>query len=518
MPPETWINIISSIFCARAGLKFAWTTLANAIRTLLVLLNPSPEGKLDWPTFQNILDFLNAVPETAFATKPEYVRSLKQALQAVCLSSAKTFSASQGFDVEDIIRKRQSAVIAIPNMEPGWVRQLCKDIIISKALKGKIERSEQSDCVDTFFFVEEADADIDAESEKLFSDSMSPLSEYFKKGRAFGLGAAVSVSSLLQVSRIIKENATVHCSFRPSDPRAAIEAAETLMLPPYGELTLGHLKKGECLLRQIGPWHHAMKVKVDHMPFPKTCIRDYDSHPYKPAKQIFQIPQVREYIGKIRAAKTKPKKDQKAKSNPHRELAIDLLKLSAENPFVPVNRLFKSLGNHHYKVQQTVRELIENEGWAKFEYPRISRSNIALIELTEQGYQSINHPIPKQRRGRGGIAHRHYAHWLLIHFEKSGHKAQLELVIPGTNHPVDAGVWMENKLNVFEICVTAFDNVLSHIEAALSSDEVECLTFITSTMGELKKVKKQLKSKLILMKYANKIKFDVIANYMPKEI
>lgn len=243
----------------------------------------------------------------------------------------------------------------------------------------------------------------------------------------------------------------------------------------------------------------------------------YDTHPYKPAKNIFQIPQVREYIGKIKATKTKPNKDQKAKSDPHRELAIDLVKASAENPFVPVNRLFKSLGNHHYKVQQQVRELIENAGWAKFEYPRVSRSNIALIELTEQGYQSINHPIPKQRKGRGGIAHRHYAHWIRMYFEKSGHKAQLELVIPGTNHPADVGVWMEDRLYVYEICVTALDNVISHTEAALNADEVELLTIVTSTEIELKKIKKQLKSKLILMKYANKIKFDVIANYMPKE-
>lgn len=267
MPPETWVNIISSLFCARAGLKFAWTTLASAIRMLLVLMNPQPKERLDWPTFQNVLDFLNAIPETTFSTKPEYVRSLKQALQAVCLSSSRTFSVSQGFRIEDMIQKGESAVIHMPNMEPEFVRQLTTDIIISSTLKGRMERSEKAGYLQCLFVIEEANDDISEESEKMFSSGMSPISECFKKGRAFGLGACVSVSSLVSVSQIIKENATVHLIFRPSGSKATTESAETLMLPPYGELSFGHLGIGECLFRQIGPWPHAMKVKIDHMPF-----------------------------------------------------------------------------------------------------------------------------------------------------------------------------------------------------------------------------------------------------------
>lgn len=246
---------------------------------------------------------------------------------------------------------------------------------------------------------------------------------------------------------------------------------------------------------------------------------NYDNHPYEPSKPILEIPQVRQYIERFKADKGKSGKDSKAKPDPHKELAIKLLKIAAENPYVPVNRLFKTIGDdYHYTVQQKVRELIENAGLAKFEEPRIGRSNILLCELTDSGYESINYPIPKHRKGRGGIAHRHYSNWVKAHFEKSGYEAQIEFVIPGTNHPADVGVKMENKWHVFEICVTAFDNVLSHIEAALSSDEAECLTIITSTDVDMKKLKKELKSRLVLMQYAEKLKFDVIGNYMLKEI
>ncbi|MHB9071268.1 MAG: ATP-binding protein [Sedimentisphaerales bacterium] len=514
MPPDTWINIIASLFCARAGLKFAWTTFADALRTLLILMNPQPKERLDWPDFQAVLDFLNSLPETAFSTRSEYVRALKQALQAVCISSEKTFSASQGFRVEDFIQRGESAIIAMPNMEPGWVRQLLTDIIISQALRGRMERSERVDSVQGLFVVDEAGDDIHIESEQLFSSGMSPISECFKKSREFGLGLCISVSSLRAISQTIKENATAHLMFRPSDAKATDEAAETLMLPPYGGLTLGHLNKGECLFRQIGPWPHTVKVKIDYMPPSRVQITDYDCHPYKQSKPILQIPQVIEFIDKFK----KTGKERKEKSDPNKELAIGLLKLAAINPYVPVGRLFECLGNYHYTVQKKIRSLIEDSGWAKFEEPRIGRSNILLIELAGTGYELIRYPVPTGNKGRGSISHRHYAHWIKRFFEKSGRKVQIEFVIPGTNHPSDVGVQTENKWLIFEICVTSFDNVISHINAVLSSDNVECLTIVASTETELNKLKKELKSQLVFIKYASQIKFEVITNYMSKEV
>ena len=103
-----------------------------------------------------------------------------------------------------------------------------------------------------------------------------------------------------------------------------------------------------------------------------------------------------------------------------------------------------------------------------------------------------------------------------MHAEKSGHKAEIEVVIPGTNHPCDVGVWIEGKLHAYEVCVTSLD-VLGHIDTALNSNEAENLTIVASTMNEIKKIKKELKSKLVLMQYGKKLKFDVISNYMPKE-
>ena len=51
-----------------------------------------------------------------------------------------------------------------------------------------------------------------------------------------------------------------------NDAESIMEASRTLMLPPGGELSLSSLQPGECLVKQVGPWPHAMLGKIDYMP------------------------------------------------------------------------------------------------------------------------------------------------------------------------------------------------------------------------------------------------------------
>ena len=173
-----------------------------------------------------------------------------------------------------------------------------------------------------------------------------------------------------------------------------------------------------------------------------------------------------------------------------------------------------------YKTQIAIRKDLEEKGYAKFEEARIGRSKRLLMEITPKGYEAIGLPVPHENKGRGGITHRHFANWIKLHFEKKGHKAYLEWKFPGTNHPVDIAVQLESGLNVFEICVTAFDNILSHVEACFekSTVDVESLTIITATEIKLKEAKKIIRSNPMMMTYGARIKFDVIENYMIKEL
>jgi len=519
MPPQTWINIVSNIFCARTGLKYSWVTLASALRRLLGLLNPKPSRRLIWPDFQLVLDFLNSLPATQFSSKAEYTRSLTQPLTGISESSFKTFSAFQGFRIEDLIAAGQSAVIAMPNMEPSWMRQLFVDVLVSQVLKGRIERSERLDSTRVLFVVEEADSDVDARTELMFSDMMSPLSECFKRGREFGVGGMVIVSSLLTVSQLIKENATTHIMFRMGDSRARAEAARTLMLPPYGELIFSHLAEGECLVKQAGPWPHAAKGKIDNMAPSRVRITQYDKHPYMPSRRLWQIPELQQAVSDLKSKKEKAKNRRASDKDADLEqLALRLLRHGTSNPYVPVARLFEKVGKIRHKKQIAVREFLKDKSYALFEEPRIGSKNMLLMEITAKGYNACNIPVPEGNKGRGSISHRHFANWVKSLYEKQGHKAFLEWLVPGTNHPVDVAVERDNHWHVFEICVTSPDNLVSHIKACFEdSTAVRSLTVVAGTKVETKQLETLVLSQLNMATYIENIRFESIEKYIQRE-
>jgi hypothetical protein len=201
------------------------------------------------------------------------------------------------------------------------------------------------------------------------------------------------------------------------------------------------------------------------------------------------------------------------------QYAMRLLRLAVENPYAPVARLFDALGKMRFEAQAAVREMLEDEGFAAFEEVRIGRSNRLLMDVTAKGYEALGLPVPQENKGRGTITHRHFAHWIKFHFEKQGRQAHIEWLVPGTNHPADVAVQLENGWGVFEICVTAFDNLVSHMKACFEgSKAVAHLTIVVATGAQMKELKKSLRSDFVFTMYADRISFDVIENYMTKEL
>ena len=140
-----------------------------------------------------------------------------------------------------------------------------------------------------------------------------------------------------------------------------------------------------------------------------------------------------------------------------------------------------------------------------------------LMDITDAGFKALGLPVPTENKGRGSIAHRHFAHWIKHHYEKKGCKAYIEWVIPNTSHPVDVAVESENEWKCFEVCITAFDNALTHIIACFENqDIVESLTFITATKTKSLELRKFVQSDPNFALYADKITFDVIESYMTR--
>jgi len=519
VPAQVWTNILCSAYRARTRLQFAEITLASEIRTLLGLMNRDPSARLNWPDPRLLLEALHALPPTCFSSKAEYTLSLIQALTAVVQSSYTTFEAFQGFRIDDLIDAGQSAVIAMPNMEPSWLRQFFVDLILLQLLKGRIERSERVDRTKVLFVVEEADADLHIQTESFFSSRMSPISECFKQGREFGIGGIAVISSLRSISPLVRENATTHIMFRAPDSIARDEAAQTLVLPPGGELTLDHLTKGHCLFKQVGPWPHAMVVRVDHMHPSRTKVTRYDTHPYIPSQSLSEMPQLRQDLAEIFDVAKKRQAAGHKRGLSHD--AASLLKLAASHPHVPVARLFEKMGQLSFSRQRAIRTELEDAQLACFEEVRIGKVNMLLIEVTEAALKMLGLKLePQENKGRGKLSHRTFAHWIKSHFEQKGYAAFIEGMVPGTNHPADVLLKSpDGKYSAVEICVTSPDNLLSHIQASFEASKVmEGMTVVTTTKAEARRLKSQTMSTVGFKEYAGRITFETIQKYIPRSV
>jgi len=521
LPAAVWINIIASIFCARAGLKAAWATFVKSFRWLLAALNPTPGKRLFWPDFGLLLEVLNALRDSVFSSKPEYTRSLKQPLEAIVHSTMNTLRAFQGFRAHDLIASGQSAVISMPNMFPSWTRQMFVDLVLASVLYPRIHTSHRVDRVEVFAVIDEADADVGLAAELMFPDQMCTISEWWKRGREFGLGGCVVVSSLKTASPLVQQNSTMHLTFHANDWESSVAASKVMMLGPDGPGTLNQIEKGQCLVKLSSGWHHAMKGVIDHVPPCRTQVTNYDTHPYVPAQSLAQLPHVRRALSKLRGEdETTDKRNRDQTASEIARLTKEFLQAWVDHPYAPVVRLFEAIGPVTHKQRVAIEALIRERKYAAFEEIRIGRSPRLLMEPTAHAYALLGLPVPQERKGRGGIAHRHFAHWIKNYFERRGQEAILEWTVPGTRHPVDVAVRSQEGWHIFEVCVTALDNVESHIKAAFveATEPVVDMMIVAATKTQLKEIRNRVESQSLTLSRAVRIRYEVVEHYIPKEV
>lgn len=322
-------------------------------------------------------------------------------------------------------------------------------------------------------------------------------------------------------SKHIKRNTYYTFVFSVSDAKSAYDACLHLQLDLRCQRMSSSLLPGNCIMRSTqASWNNAMWCKIDFVePARNLGPIQYEAHTYTPAVSICDVPQVLADFNTAVEEYKKAKKRQEDEKTPYIEqYAMKLLRLRARNPYAPVARLFDVI-DIRFEAQITVRQMLENNGYAEFEEVRIGRSNMLLMDITDKGYKAVNLPIPVENKGRGSIYHRHCAYWIKFYYEKLGRKAFVEWVVPGTKHPVDTSVEAGNKWEVFEVCVTSFNNVISHIKACFEDgSDVERLTIVVGTKTKLKELKKQIQSDFMFTLHKDKIEFEIIQNFIIKEL
>ena len=516
IPTDVWINLLATIFCARAGLKAAWVTFANVLRWLVTALNPDASGFLLWPDLQLILDVLKAAPDTLFSSKRDYTASLLQQLEGITRASGELFRAFRGFQAErDIIAPGQSVVISMPNMFPSWARQFFVDIILAQILYSRMHRSHRVDSTEVLVVIEEADPDISSEAEQMFPDRMCPISEAFKKGREFGISVCVSISSLRSASRLVLSNATDHFMFRMTDSQSVYEAGRTLMLPPKGELRLNSVQPGECLVRQIGPWPHATVAKVDYMPPCRQRPQEYDTHPYVPSKRLRELPHVQEALAQKIAESRKPALIRTHGRTVTPQLTSNeraLLGHMTLHEYEPVRLLFRRMGEISPSTQKKILNRLARAGLIETAQTRAGKSVLRLAYPTKDGWEYVK-ARSKFRPLRGGLVHTHVCRWKqALDIKRGCDESRCEFPYPNGHGSSDVGTRIGDTLYFTEVVIECTKNLRQHARDCFADTalNVQTLTIVTLLKSQQDKLHRQLISDPELVRFADRIVFVTV--------
>ena len=302
------------------------------------------------------------------------------------------------------------------------------------------------------------------------------------------------------------------------DSHSVNAAVYHFQVDPRCAKMFGSLISGMAICRQTqASWNSAFLVQMDLIEEPDdTGPIEYDTHDFILAvtetKQIIQQLCNEIYSQKAENSQVKQKKSDLEK------ISLKLLGLWTEKPYTPVVRLFEMLGESlHFTAQQKIREFLEQKKLAECADARIGSKTVMLMLVTKKGYDILQKPMPEENCGRGGPEHRNFAHWICGFYTRLGYEAYLEFIPDGTTHPVDVAVIHEkNHIEVFEVCVSAKENLVSHVNVLEKNPDIEKLTVITGTKTEHADIKKMIKNNLLLKRFQNRIYLDVIENYMER--
>jgi hypothetical protein len=516
-PPQPWINTVSTCVAARAGMIASAICLANMIRFLVIALNgPAAQPRL-WPSFELILEVAESIPLTVFSPKEDYKKVVINILNGIKMATGPLFQTFEGLNLEHIVSQGKSVVIDMPLMSPPWVRALATDLMICQLLLGRQYRHQRSDVVDCLLVLDEADQDISRTSEEAFPDGMSPISICLKQGRESGIAVALGISAMGPASRMVLTNTSYHFCFAMSDAESLMEAKRTLLLPPGAEAIFPALRPGEVIFRGPGPWPHAMLAQINPLP-PSRVPRPekYDTHPFIPSKQLRELPQVQEAIKNMVDEHRKTslgRTRSKQKNLP--DNAFALLNAAIAHPWLPVARLWEATGKvPSPPAQVAARKELEDGKLAEFEEVRISKRNVLLIRVTDEGY-TFQHHRPLARKGRGGIAHSHIAEWLRQVGEKRGHESHTEWIVPGTNHPADAAWKINGHWHVFEVIVACETNLIGHLETCfIASQAVAAALVVAPQKSMLDDLKRLIESAPALSPFVNRTFFEPVEAFL----
>lgn len=509
VPSQVWINHISTLFAAAAGVNFGTSVLAEAMTTAL-----QSTGR--WPTLRTLINTINRNPKR-FSKKEAYAQTVGHQGSAAVLASEGLFDTNQGIDADLLISAGESAVFDIGNIQPPFLRMFIVWLIVAQVLVARMHRGHRVDGTECLIVVDEADQIVSEQMEARFPDGISPLGVLAQHGRELGVSGIIGLHALGNASRAILTNATCHFMFNFSDAQSIQEASRTLLVPRGAEQIFPALRPGECVCR--------LAQTSWPMPFLGTARFIAPDRSIATPNYELGIP-IAAGTERAQPSQTTPVPTTSvaasACANPFvltgsaqpSELAHKLLSAWALHPFTPIVVLWKSIGTVTDAAAVAARVELSKLTLAEFTDWRIGKKNLGLMVPTAAGWECLNRTAPILHGG-GGIEHRHAEQWIARVGSLRGYKVRMEAKSPGSSHRVDT-IWQKDgHARAFEVIVTCDSNLPDHLRACLiQSTAIQRVTIIAGTQIELQKQRMMIEDTPDLAPVLDHIDYESIDIYL----
>jgi DNA-binding PadR family transcriptional regulator len=239
--------------------------------------------------------------------------------------------------------------------------------------------------------------------------------------------------------------------------------------------------------------------------------RPYDSIPFKPARGLKDLPEIRAALKRrsderqataLRQSKTGKKSQGLTKNE---RTFLNHMSLSE---LEPINMLFERMGNPSPATQQKIIRKHVKEGLIETKQVRSSKSPLRLGQLTKAGWDYLNDK-PKFKPLRGGIVHTRVCRWKQARDIKRGCDESIcECPYPNSKGFSDVGTWINGKLHCTEVVIDCTSNICGHVTSCfIDSNEVETLTIVTLLKSEHEAILNKIMSDPKLLFYVSRISF-----------
>jgi hypothetical protein len=513
---DAWIDRVAAILAKHLNLVASKSCLTNILRFAVPFLNPQPADELLFPDPALLLEIMTEVPLECWASKPDYGKTLIQALEELALSGGEALRAFRGLDVvHDAVRANQSLVIETANL-PDTFRSILIDLLFTQVLFHRLETQRKTEQTEIVLVADEADTELAEASDRAYA-GMSRVTRFLKEGRELGCTGVLGVASLEKLSHLGLQSIGCHVMFNQARPESRREAAHTLGLPPSAEGMLLALETGESVvLNTMSSWVHPVLVKNDYIAPNRTPRQAYDSLPFVPARSLSELSEMREALAR-RAAELLQRsvagKRRGESALTKRELRF--LNTVAANRAHPVARIWAQLDDIGPAAQTAIRKKLQELKLADFEELRINSRNVLFVDLLPAGAEQLgiqHDPL----RGRGGVAHRTIADWLTQLAKRHGLEAALEHEAAGTRHPIDVATKdPDGRFHAYEIVCKCETNAISHVQACLiHSTAISQVTFVVPVRSVQNEITSCLQAEASLAPVLNRVNFRFVIDIM----